>query len=346
MKKYESPHQKNRGLTPSISALLLLLLLAAMLWFPQTVVTGAAKGLLLWYRTVLPTLLPFLILSQILIESGLVRLLGKVLSPFLKPVFHISEAAAFAVFGGFLCGYPVGAKLAFGLADAGMISEKEGHYLLSFCNNASPVFVMSYIFLQKLHRADLALPSLMILWGSTVVCSSIFRRRWYKEERRNVNVEQTEMWRKRRSSQNNRNLRRVGNGMHMTLQILDDAINGGCETMVRIGGYILTFSVLTGLLGKVPAAGETVGPLWHLGVLPLLEITGGIEILTEAAVPFRFRYVLIMGLTAFGGLCAAFQTRCVSGGQAFPMGRYLTEKLITTVVTSLFAFAFIQLYYS
>lgn len=310
-----------------LSAVCLIGLLAAMLCFPQTVIRGAANGLLLWYRTVLPTLLPFLILSQLLIASGLVRLLGKVLAPFLKPVFSISEPAAFAVFGGFLCGYPVGARLAFGLVESGDISEKEGHYLLSFCNNASPMFVMSYLFLQKLQRPELALPSLVILWGSTALCSRFFRKRWYQGE-------QGKLYRER-----------AGSDYHMTLQILDDAIAGGCETMIRIGGYIMAFSVLMGLLGKILSVGGVAGAVWKLGVLPALEITGGIELLTEAGIPFRLRYVLSMGLTAFGGLCAAFQTRCVAGWHPFSMGRYLTEKLITAVVTSLFAYGFIKLYY-
>lgn len=306
---------------------LLLLLPAAMFLFPQTVISGAAKGLLLWYRTVLPVLLPFLILSQILLESGLVRLLGTLLSPFLRPVFAIPEEAAFAVFGGFLCGYPVGAKLSFGLRDTGVITDAEAQYLLSFCNNASPMFVVSYLFLQKLRRPDLALPSLGILWGSTVLCSFLFRKRREEADRQKRNPRQGEQ------------------GIHMTFQILDDAIGGGCETMIHIGGYIVTFSVLMALLERLPAGGAYTGALWKLLFLPSLEITGGVELLTEAAVPFGVRYVLIMALTAFGGFCAAFQTRCVAGRDVFSMARYIKEKLITAVVTSLFAYLWIKLYY-
>lgn len=309
----------------------ILLLFGAMLFYPQIVVSGAAEGLLLWYRTVLPTLLPFLIMSQILISSNLVYVIGKLLYPVMGPVFHISESAAFAVFGGFLCGYPVGAKLAFDLEDAGAIAPLEGSYLLSFCNNASPMFVISFIFLQKLRRPDLALPSIGILWGSTVVCSMIFRRLFQNENEKNSGA----------IAEIRGNRKQTKKSFHMSPQILDDAITDGCATMIQIGGYLMVFSILMKLLQKIPLKNF----VWSMLFLPSMEITGGIELLTGTECSFILKYVLLMALTAFGGMCAAFQTRCVAGKHPFSMGRYIIEKLITAVVTSLLAYFFMKLYY-
>lgn len=308
-----------------LMAPVLLTLFFAMLCFPEEVFQGASEGLLLWYRTVLPTILPFLIMSGILIKSNLVFMISRVLYPFLGPVFGVSEAAVFAVFGGFLCGYPVGAKLSFDLAETGAVSEEESAYLRSFCNQASPMFVISYICVQTLHRPDLALPSLLILWGSSILCSFFFRKCLIKKDTANP----VKQYRKNEDR-----------GFHMSVTLLDSAIGNGGDTILRIGGYLMVFSILTYLLRVLPLRSS----FWTRVCLPFLEITGGIRMLASTGDAFAVRYVLIMALTASGGLCAAFQTRCTAGEQAFSMSRYLTEKLVTAVVTSLFAYGFMQLY--
>ena len=43
-----------------------ILLFFIMLSFPQEVFDGASEGLLLWFQIVLPTLLPFIIISNII----------------------------------------------------------------------------------------------------------------------------------------------------------------------------------------------------------------------------------------------------------------------------------------
>ena len=47
----------------------ILIFFLCMLSFPQTVFAGASYGLLLWFRHVLPTLLPYMVLINILIRT-------------------------------------------------------------------------------------------------------------------------------------------------------------------------------------------------------------------------------------------------------------------------------------
>ena len=57
--------------------LCILIFIVYILFFPQDAVTAAADGLVLWYERVLPSLLPFAILSNILIYSGFTGYLVK-----------------------------------------------------------------------------------------------------------------------------------------------------------------------------------------------------------------------------------------------------------------------------
>ena len=89
----------------------IILFFLIMLLCPQEVFFGASKGLLLWFQTVLPTLLPFMILSGLLISTNSIVYLDRIFGPFFRRLFRTSENASFAIIAGFLCGYPMGAKV-------------------------------------------------------------------------------------------------------------------------------------------------------------------------------------------------------------------------------------------
>lgn len=50
-----------------------LIMLAFLLVFPDTSFTCAASGLMLWFETLLPSLLPFMIISNLLIKTDLLK---------------------------------------------------------------------------------------------------------------------------------------------------------------------------------------------------------------------------------------------------------------------------------
>ena len=139
----------------------LILCFFVMLLFPSEVFEGAKSGLLLWFLTVLPTLFPFLLISRLLLDSCACSLLNKLLAPAISRLFGISAQGSFAFIVGFLCGYPMGAKITADLFHARQISKAEASYLLSFCNNTSPAFLIHYIVLGYFQNPRLIFPSVL-----------------------------------------------------------------------------------------------------------------------------------------------------------------------------------------
>lgn len=130
--------------------LLLFPLLVLMLLFPQTAASGAMNGLTLWSQTLLPVLLPFLILSGLLITLKMTRPLNLLLSPLLCRIFPVSRAACYPLVLGLLCGMPLGAKTTADLYRSGEISESDARFLLGFSNQASLMFIISYVTAKEL----------------------------------------------------------------------------------------------------------------------------------------------------------------------------------------------------
>lgn len=122
----------------------LILLLAC----PALALTGARNGLLLWADVVLPTLLPFMICSGMIVALNGVPLLTKPLFPFLSRFMGLSQPGSFVFITGLLCGYPMGARMDSRFLEEGRIELNEARTLLAVSNHPSPMFILGYICVQ------------------------------------------------------------------------------------------------------------------------------------------------------------------------------------------------------
>lgn len=285
-----------------------------MLCFPKETLAGASDGLLLWFQIVLPTLLPFFIFTNLLIHTNSIVYISYLCRPILQRIFCVSSDGSFAVLAGFLCGYPVGAKVTADLVKTNRISLSEGKYLLSFCNNTSPAFITSYIVIQNLKDDSLLFPTILILYLSPVLCSFLFRR-FYHINRQTI------------TSNSSRDTK-----IHFRFEIFDNCIMNAFENITKVGGYIILFSILFSLGNFLP--------ITH--ILPFLEITNGIPYILKHTFDFETSYILILALSSFGGVCAIAQTNAMLGGTKLSIVSYTIEKLITAMVTSLLAILYIM----
>lgn len=105
----------------------------------------AMQALQVWYHGVVPALLPFMILSGIIIRTGMAEKLSGFLNFVLEGLFHASKMAGYVIFMGFLCGFPMGARIIAECRERGMITKKEGKWLLAFCNNLSPAYFLGFV---------------------------------------------------------------------------------------------------------------------------------------------------------------------------------------------------------
>ena len=108
----------------TLTGLGIVLLFSFMLLSPKAVFSGASSGLLLWFQTILPTLFPFLLVSNLLLATGSIHYLTSAFSKICRTFLSVSDCGSFAVITGFLCGYPMGAKTAADLNTQGYITHR------------------------------------------------------------------------------------------------------------------------------------------------------------------------------------------------------------------------------
>lgn len=310
---------KPRSLQNIVIPASVIMLFAAMLFFPGPVLRGASLGLLLWFNTVLPTLFPFILICNLLISTSAIDVLLRFISPLFCRFFRVSPYGAFAVLCGFLCGYPMGAKVTADLYRQERIEKEEASYLLTFCNNTSPMFILSFLVMQTLKDNRLKLPVLGILTLSPIIISFLQPvKRTYKIQKSLISPPAKKQ---------------------PFFDVLDLSISNALESIAKVGAYIILFAVFTELFQQLPLKDS---PFWLL-FLASLEITNGITMLSGSSLGQTAVFILCLAETSFGGLCAAAQTASMIKGTGIPISAYLRKKLATALVTSLLAYAYLSL---
>lgn len=298
-----------------------LSLLLFLLNYPEESLLAARDGMKLWLNTMIPTLLPFLILTGILLRTDGIEKILNPLAPFWKKCFGLSPCGAYAFLLGMLCGYPMGAKLATDLYKAQKINSREASYLLTFSNNPSPVFLSTYLAQICLHGQHGINEIFKILLLSNLLCMLFFRFIIYKNNTATTTLSPSKKETSAVSS-------------HGT--VIDVSIMNGFETITRLGGYILLFSILN----------AAINHFWPFGTeekyifLGITELTTGLHQIANACIPHTRSYLYAMVMTAFGGLCVLAQTESVLEKKISLMPFFLAKCLnaaLTAILVLLFA---------
>ena len=296
-----------------VKKILAILVTALLLFFlltdPVQASEASADGLLLWWNTLVPVLLPFFILSSLLIALDGVAYLMRFLYPVLHRIFGCSRDGCFCLAAGFLCGFPTGARIAGELVRARHITVEEGNYLLGFCNNVSPAFLIGFCMTKSLGRPDLTLPALLLSFGAPILTGLLTRR----------GRSFTSLAAEKKTS-----------GSQISFKIADACIMNGLESILKLGCYIILFSLLAELSKSLPC----LSPALTCALTGFLEITNGISLTAACTLPPRLSFALILGTASFGGLCGLAQTQGMIDGSGLSLARYLGAKLLTALSTA------------
>lgn len=274
----------------------------------------AALGLELWFQKMIPTLFPFMILSGVMVRLKLTEKISMVVYPILHPVFRIRKNVCYAMLMGFLCGFPMGARVVNELYTRQMITGREAEYLLTFCNNIGPVYFCSFV-LPLLGRR-LVLPYLFGMYGIPLLYG-LFLRYTFFRDLESTAVKKTVVSQLVCCEHVPENSEKP-TGARL-LEAIDNSIQAAVGGILMLGGYMILFNLLNLLphlvLGRTPAL-----------LSPLLEITGGLNTL-QAKLPLYSLLAL-----SFGGLSCIAQTYTCIRESGLSITSYVFHKIILTLL--------------
>ena len=208
-----------------------------LILFSSDNLVAAKNGLSLWAFSVVPSLLPFFIATELLNYTNIISNLGKLLDRFMRPIFNVPGEGAFALIMGIISGYPVGAKIICNLKEQNLLTLGECERLLSFTNNSGPLFIIGTVGTSLFSSATVGFKLFIVHLISCLLVGFMFR--WWK-----TNAKHT-VFKRTTSSQNSYNV-----GFNNLGTILSTSIQQSIKLVILIGGFIVLFSVIVSMLNS------------------------------------------------------------------------------------------------
>ncbi|MBE6547310.1 MAG: hypothetical protein E7667_00330 [Ruminococcaceae bacterium] len=264
-----------------IISMLVAIVLCMLLIFPKVSFEYMRSALKLCIHNLVPSLFPFMVISDFLILSNAGRLLFKVLCFPIKLIFGLSTDGAFAVLMGFVCGFPVGAKSALQLYDQGRISQEELRHIMGFCNIPSPAFVCGSVGVMFGNRTLGVVLFISVLLSSALM--GITGRFIYKYEHCKCPEK------KLRPD---------------VINSFTRAVSSSASVMLTVCAYVTFFSVVIGYLNAI-LSHANLSETAKIFICGLLEISNGVS--ATIGTPPDIAPILASFFLGFSGISVMLQ---------------------------------------
>ncbi len=300
-----------------IKTIAYLFLLILVLSRPGSTFQYAYSGLYQWAVKMVPTLFPFMMISSIMLYSGIDIELGRMAGLALKRLYHYSEYGLYAIFIGFLCGFPMGAKAVSELYENGKISKSEAQSLLGFCNNIGPAYFLGIILplLSECGFND-KLPFIFGMYGIPAVYGIILSHIYFKKKK----------------TANTDRLNHTQNTTSPTPSlpaVLKRACLENTQSLILLGGYITFANTFRVSLDFVPISSNTKAV-----ISSFIEIIGGVQAVFTTSLTNEVKVLCIMTALCFSGISCFLQTSCFLESAKLSIANYLKHKVIITIISA------------
>jgi sporulation integral membrane protein YlbJ len=312
--------------------------------FPEQAFYSSIRGLKIWWNVVFPALFPFFITAEMMMGFGVVHFIEILLEPLMRPVFRVPGSGAFVMAVGLISGNPMGAKLTAHLRKQNMITREEGERLVSFTSTAGPLFLFGAVGVGFFESTSVGIILAIAHYSSSILVGILMR---YYQPSAPVTPSPTK--------KTGFLLFRAFEGMHHARledgrsvgQLLREAVTSAIQTLLLIGGFIMTFSVITHLLSYIHITyifSIIISLILNLTGIPpefstslfngFFEMTLGSQVVsTLTSVPLLYKLTIVSVIIAFNGLSIHAQVASMLGGTDI---RYLPY-LIARAVHAIFA---------
>ncbi len=292
-----------------IIGLFSFILIVLFVLFSGSCVPETRNAVMMFLNTVLPTMFPFYVLSSIIVSSGFLTRICSPLKSLTNRILKLPASCIAAILLGWLCGFPIGAKITCDLKERGDITADEAARLSSFTNSVGPIFMASIVGGAYLGSIKIGL----LLWISVIV-SSLFSGLLICRFRREPLHPAIS----------------CDSPVSETKIDIPASILSSMNTVLYVGAVIIFFSSVTSLLKRIPGLSDfTYGTMYSF-----LEITGGLNILTGKFVSdhIRLNYLLVSAFSAWSGCSVHMQVCGILLSGKINLKYYFAGKLLQTLL--------------
>ena len=305
-------------------SILLFFSFALMLRRADVATNCMRQGLSLCARTILPSLFPFLVISELLVASGVGEWIARPLEQSLGKLLGLSRAGCSAMVLGLICGFPVGARCAILSYQKGMLPRAECERVLACASIPSSAFLISTVGTTLWKNTSFG----AFLYLCAVISAILSGILLYVLQKQDKNAE----WNTSKSTSSK---------IHFEAGMLTSAIKNATLNTLLICAYVVFFSTLTGTV-EIVLARFSASEITHTILSATLELSGGVSAASSLE-NHQLAAILTGATVGWSGISVHCQMLSLCDGTDLSIRPYLKAKVVQTVicaiVTALTSFA-------
>lgn len=313
---------EKRGAYRIIFLICAVFAITAGLAYSELCAEGVRSGIELAVTRLIPSLFPFMVIADIIINTDALFLLEKTLGGLFAKLFSLSREGASAFLLGALFGFPAGIRSAIGLYEDGRIDYSELKRLFLFASMPSPAFFISAVGEGLFGSLSLGF-ALYLCSLATNIFIGVATRGLFLSSRGDFFCARGRGERSARGE-----------------NAFISAVTSSARALFSISAFVVFFSMLSEVLELFLSyfgMGESLFAL----LFGAMEMTGGVaraSALGERGVP------LVAAILGFSGLSVFCQMLSITRGHSLPVGAYLISKLVCASFGFLSSLLLIQLF--
>lgn len=269
----------------------------------------------LWKDNLLPSLFPFLLVSELLIEYGFIDLISSFLGKYMVIFFNLPKESSYAFFTSLFSGFPSGSKYVKDLLEKKLLTEEEANYLIMFTHYSNPLFIVSTIGILLLNDIKYGY---IILFSH--ILSNILIAFIYKKKKKIYNV------------YNKKELKEHANYLSMNnkifITVLISAIWKSFKILLNMLGIIMFFLMITTIVNKL----FYFPPLLKATISGLLEMTQGVNYISKLNLSINIKSAIIGAMISFSGLSIHFQVKSIIETSKIKYKNFLIARITQSII--------------
>ena len=304
----------------AIATFIITILITYLIIFPKSSIDSIISGTDIFIKNVFPTIFPFLIFTNLLINYGGINIIGKLFGKFLSKPLRISQNSIFPLMVSFLCGYPLGTKYLNDLYEKNLIQKNEFQRMCNIASNASPLFIIGTVGVAMLGNKNLGYLLLISNYLSCILVSFLIP---YKEDK----------------------IMNVYHGKNSVKTNFGDTLKSSLENALKtsaiVGGFIILFSLIKEILLNNIYSQILLEnfPIMKPLIIGFFEITNGISLLCQMNLSNPIKLSFISAFCSFSGICIILQCYSfVYKNKNFKIKKYILYKIIQAILSFIITF--------
>ena len=283
-------------------------------------------GISLCVGTLVPSLLPFMIIAPFTAYSGIFESPNRLLAKITEKLFYLPGYTYPAIILSFIGGYPVGAKSVKALYENKKINKEQLNRMMCFCVNSGPAFTVSMLGSTLLNNKMIGLIifliQIMLALLIGIVCaakSRISKKTFYFLA----------------SPSNNKKIK--------IREAFVNSVASGCESIIQMCGIVIIFIAFIGILENFNIFEFIYNEM--LFYVPknisktiltsFLEVTYGCIYAAKSSAPY---WIMAFGI-GYGGICTHLQIAAILKETNFKYSQFCIFRFINGILSALVFYA-------